>query len=184
VARDAGPAVVKRAYLKAAKRLHPDAVARAGLQELKAEANEVFAEITKAHAALSDPDERRAYDASLEGHTAVDASHLAQAETLFRKGEVMMRAGNFRGALELLDAAVRLWPAEAEYQAALAWALTRKNPPELDRAVEHFEKALELGDENPVWLLRLSIALKEKGEGEQAAQLAARARALDPSVRA
>jgi tetratricopeptide (TPR) repeat protein len=184
VERGANPAVVKRAYLKAAKRLHPDAVARAGLEELKTEANEVFAEITKAHGVLSDLEERRAYDASLEGHTALDAGRVAQAETLFRKGEVMMRAGNFRGALELLEGAVRIWPEEADYQAALAWTLTRKNPPEIDRALEHFEKALALGGEKPVWMLRMSIAVKEKGDADRAAQLAARARALDPGVRA
>lgn len=186
VARDANPAVVKRAYLKAAKRLHPDALVRAGLEDLKEEANELFAEVTKAQGVLSDADERRAYDAALEGHTEVDATRVAQAESLYRKGEVMMRAGNFHGALELLDAAVTLWPEEADYQAALAWTLTRKNPPELDRALEHFEKALSLAGDtcSPVWMLRMSIALKEKGETERAEQLAARARKIDPSARA
>lgn len=186
VSREANPALVKRAYLKAAKRLHPDAVVRAGLTDLKEQANEVFAEITKAHGTLSDMEERRAYDASLEGHTAVDASHIAQAESLYRKGEVMMRAGNFRGALELLEGAVQLWPEEVDYQAALAWTLARKNPPDLERAVQHFEKALALAgdDPNPVWMLRMSIALKEKGEAERAEQLAAQARKLDPSARA
>ena len=184
VERDAKPNEVKKGYLKAAKRLHPDALSRLGLDDIKDAANGVFAEITKAHGTLSDLRARQSYDAVLEGHTAIDADQLAQAEMLFRKGEILMKAGNFLDAFELLDAAVSLWPEEAEYHAALAWALQRKTPPESARAVEHFEKAIELGNPTAQWLLRMSYAVKECGDTKRAAQLASDAKQLDPQVRA
>ena len=81
VERDATPAQIKRSYIQAAKRLHPDALSRLGLAELKTEANEVFAEIAKAQATLLDVDRRRSYDASLDGHSDVDANQVAQAKS-------------------------------------------------------------------------------------------------------
>ena len=184
VDRETPPPKIKRAYLKAAKRLHPDKVVQAGLEEVKSEANAIFAAITRAHEVLTDPDKRRAYEATLEGHTVIDAESLAQAETCFRKGEILMRAGNFRDALELLEAAVRLWPKEADYQAALAWTLYKKNPPEDERALEHFEKALSLDDRQAQVHLRYSVVLKAVGQLEKAEREAARGRELDPNARA
>ena len=177
------PGQVKRAYLKAAKRLHPDRLSNLGVDDVKQEANDLFAQITRAHKVLSDVDERRSYDASLEGHTEVDADRVAQAEVFFRKGEALLHAGNFLDAVELLESAVSIWPEEADYQAALAWCLHRKNPPSNERAIEHFEKALELGGERAQTLLRMSFPLKEMGETERAAELAAKARRLDPQVK-
>ena len=60
---DCDAAAIKRAYHVAAKTYHPDTLARSGLDaEARAEANRVFAEISKAHATLSDPERRRRYD--------------------------------------------------------------------------------------------------------------------------
>jgi len=184
VDRQAGGAEIKRAYLRAAKRLHPDALARLGQEDVKEQANELFAQIARAYRTLSNPDERRSYDASLDGHSAVDANQVAQAEALFRKGEILLKSGNFLGALEFLEAAVQIWPEEADYQAALGWALYRKNPPELGRSLEHFERALELGGESPQTLLRMSLVLRESGQSERSSQLGARARQMDPGIRA
>ncbi|MEN8161205.1 MAG: J domain-containing protein [Myxococcota bacterium] len=178
----ADPRAVRRAYLKAAKRLHPDRILQLGLTDVKTQANEVFAEITHAHTVLTDPEQRRLYEESADA-PATDADRIAEAEASFRRGDVLLRAGNFRGALELLERAVTLWPEEAEYHAALAWALHRKTPPESERAWEHFERALTLG-EQAVWLLRASLVARELGNETRAGELAARARSLDPNVKA
>ena len=178
VARRATPAQIKKAYIKAAKRLHPDALARFGLGELKREANEVFAEIAKAHATLLDDKQRRSYDASLDGHSEVDAQQVAQAEALYRKGDILLRAGNFSGALDFLQAATRLWPEESDYQSAYGWALHRKNPPESERAREHLEKAIALRSDNAEAHRRLGLVLKALGEDEAARAALARAREL------
>jgi tetratricopeptide (TPR) repeat protein len=180
----ASVAVLKRAYLKAAKRFHPDALSRLGLDDLKREANELFAAITRAHEVLSDADRRREYDAALEGHVQVDADRVAQAESLYRKAELMMRAGQFTGALDLVQAAVTLWPEDAAYQGALGWCLYKKVPPDEARAREHLEKAVALDAQDAVAHLRLAIVLKAAGDSAAAARLTARARQLDPKARA
>jgi tetratricopeptide (TPR) repeat protein len=161
--------------------MHPDALSRIGLEDVKRQANEVFAEISKAHATLSDVEERRSYDASLEGHSSVDANQLAQAEALYRKGEVLLRAGNFLGALEFLQASVGLWPEEADYQSAYGWALHRKNPPQTELAREHLEKAIALNAKDAETHRRLGLVLKALGEEQAAAEALARARKLASS---
>lgn len=183
VDRKANASSIKRAYLQLAKRLHPDAVARQGLTEIKDRAHDVFAEITKAHEVLSDPDERRSYDAALEGHTVADAQQVAQAESLYRKGEILMKAGHFVAALDLLEAAVRLWPQEADYQAALGWTLFKKTPPDLARARAHLEQALALDPRAAPSHYRLHLVLKAVGDIQAANEALSRARAIDPSVR-
>jgi tetratricopeptide (TPR) repeat protein len=184
VAPDASAKDVRRAYLNAAKRLHPDRLAQLGLLDLKEAANEVFAEIARAHEVLSDPEQRKQYEASLGDQSSTDAQRVAEAEASYVRGEQLMRAGNFRGALEFLERAVALWPDEADYQAALGWSLHRKTPPESELALAHFERAFTLGTEQAVWWLRASLVAKSLGNEKRATELAARARSLDSNVKA
>jgi len=181
IERDAAPAAVKRAYLDAAKRFHPDALARAGLdRETREKAGRVFAAIGKAHAVLADPKRRRSYDASLDSdETDLDAERLAAAETNYRKGEILMRQGNFRGALEFLRPAVDLWPEDTTYQGALGWALFKAAPSDPIRAREHLERALALAPRNAEVAQRLSMVLKALGEVAPAANLVAMVREMD-----
>ena len=183
VERGAPPSEVKRAYLQAAKRLHPDHLMRLGLDDLKETANSVFTQIARAHEVLTDADERARYTEETAGISETQALLAAQAEQYFQRGEMLMRAGNFRGASEFLERAVQTYAAEPEYHAAYAWALHRKQPPENERALQHFERALE-GGEQPRLLLRMSLLLRELRQDARAAQFAARAKALDPNVRA
>ncbi|HYN28832.1 MAG TPA: molecular chaperone DnaJ [Dermatophilaceae bacterium] len=55
VARDAGPEDIKRAYRKAARRLHPDV-------NPGAQAEEQFKRVSQAYDVLSDPEKKRSYD--------------------------------------------------------------------------------------------------------------------------
>ena len=185
LARDAAPTAVRRAYLDAAKRYHPDALARAGLdRETREKAGRVFTAIGKAHAVLSDPKRRRSYDASLDSdETDLDAERLAAAETNYRKGEILMRQGNFRGALEFLRPAVELWPEDATYQGSLGWALFKAAPSDPVRAREHLERALALEPRNVEIAHHLSLVLKVLGETAPAANLENKVRQLDPNRR-
>lgn len=170
IERGATQGAVKRAYFEAAKRYHPDALARMGLAaEVHEQAARVFGEIGKAHAVLSDAKRRRDYDATLDTDSNVlDANLLAQAETLYRKGEVLLRAGNFRGAIEFLEPSVELWPDECAYQSALGWCLYKKMPSETERAREHLEIASRIDPDDGVNLFRLSVVLRALGEDEAA----------------
>jgi curved DNA-binding protein CbpA len=182
--RGASPGEVKRAYLSAAKRLHPDHLMRLGLHDLKEVANEVFTQVSRAHEVLTDADERARYEESTAGVSETQALLAAQAEQLYQRGEMLMRAGNFRGAVEFLERAVQTYDAEPEYHDALAWALHRRTPPDNERALQHFERALADGGELPQRLLRMSLVLRDVGDAARSSQLAARARALDPNVKA
>ncbi|MBW2269718.1 MAG: DnaJ domain-containing protein [Deltaproteobacteria bacterium] len=175
---DAGQ--IRRAYLSAAKNYHPDALARLGLDaNLREVANHVFARISKAHAVLSDPESRRQYDSiRTEDVTDLDAERVAQAETLYRKAEVLMRQGNFRAAAEFLEPAVETWPEECAYQSAFGWVLYKKTPPEAERAREHLERAARLDPDDGVNLFRLSVVLRDLGDHAAAEKAAARAEAL------
>jgi tetratricopeptide (TPR) repeat protein len=182
VARNASAADVRRAYVQAARRFHPDAVARLGLDDLKREANEVFACIVRAHTTLSDPTRRRDYDASLADPAAPDASRLAQAELLYRKAALLMRAGKFADAIRLLEPCVTLWPEEATYHSELGWALFKQPKPALLAARGRLERALALAPRDARAHLRLGFVLAELGDEEGAARERAIAQRFDPRV--
>jgi len=184
LAESAGSADIKASYLRAAKRYHPDALAKAGLDDrARQQANKVFAKISKAYAVLSNPRQRSEYDEARRSEGGpIDAARLANAESLFRKGEVLLRSGNFAGAIEFLRPAVELWPDESDYCAALGWALYRKLPSEPDLARKHLERAVELGPENATAIHRLGVVVRSLGNDEEAEALLERARAINPKV--
>jgi tetratricopeptide (TPR) repeat protein len=175
----------KRAYLGAAKDYHPDALARLHIDgEIREQANKVFAAIGRAYAVLSNADRRREYDASLAGdELGLDVEQIATAETLFRKGEILLKAGNFRGALEFLQPAVEIYPNEADYQNALGWALYKKLPSDPTAARSHLEAALELAADDATIHFRLSVVLRSLGEADEAATRLAKAKQLNPKIR-
>ncbi len=183
VEEKAGSSAVKRSYFKLAKRFHPDALARLGVEDVKDQAKEVFARIAAAYDVLKDAERRREYDGSrAHGGDDLDAARLIQAESLFRKGEIMLGAGNFQGALEFLEPAVELWPEESEYQCALGWALFRKSPADLERARRHLELAVETGPKNAVAHQRLGLVLRALDDHKGADAALARAKVLDPKL--
>ena len=112
----------------------------------------------------------------------LDTRALAQAETAYRKGEIMIRMGDFRGSLEYLESAVELWPDECEYQSALGWSLHKQPKSDPDRAIEHLEKAVELDDTDATALFRLGTVLRATGDGERSATYLAQAKMIDPDI--
>lgn len=175
---DASPVQIKKAYFKAAKKYHPDALGRIGLGDSKESAAQVFARIAEAFETLSDVDKRKIYDSGDAEPAQIDTARLTQAETSFRKGEILLRMGNFLGALEYLEPAVELWPEEPAYQQALGWALFKQPQPDPDRAQIHLMTALELDPEDGSALLRLGQLARSLGNEDAAADYAQRARAL------
>jgi tetratricopeptide (TPR) repeat protein len=181
---DAPADAIRRAYLAAAKRYHPDALARACVDsETRQCAGKVFASIGKAHAVLSDPRRRSEYDLNLgSDESDLDAERLVAAETNYRKAEILMRTGNFRGALEYLRPAAELWPEEAAYQAGLGWALFKKLPSEPETARTHLERAYALDAQDPQIAFWLGKVLDALGETDPATALIEKARELDPGL--
>lgn len=182
VARDADLAAIRRAYTLAAKRFHPDALASQGLAELRDVASAVFARIARAWATLSDPESRRRYDVEPSASDDADAQRLATAEGMYRKAEIMLRMGDFQGALRFLRPAVQLVPDDPAYRAGLGWALHKKNPPESAAAREHLRRAVELAPGDATARFRLGLVLRALGDHEAARAELERARRIDPGV--
>lgn len=182
VERGASPEAVKRAYFAAAKCFHPDALAQIGLADLRERAGALFARLAQAHETLSDPARRRDYDEGLHGEQDLDATRVVQAEALYRKADVLLRAGNFAAALEFLTPCVQLWPEEGAYQSALGWALYKRMPSDPKTARTHLERAVALDPRDAVAHFRLGLVLRALGDpgADRALDLARR---LDPKVR-
>ncbi len=173
---------IKKAYFRAAKKFHPDTLARLELNDLRDTAARVFARIAEAFETLSDADKRKAYDAGGSDEPEIDTARLAQAETSYRKGEILVRMGNFHGALEYLEPAVEFWPEEAAYQSLLGWALYKQPTPNTERAREHLEMARSQAPGDAIILFRLGVVLRAQGETDQASALIEQARSIEPSV--
>jgi Flp pilus assembly protein TadD len=133
---------------------------------------------------LADPALRRDYDIALAGGSEdFDTARLVQAESLYRKAEILLRAGNFAGALDFLRPCVALWPEDTSYQSALGWALYKRSPSDPKAAREHLEKAVNLDAQDAIAHFRLGMVLRALGEEDDAATMLARAKRLDPKVR-
>lgn len=179
--RDVRAAAIKKAYIKAAKQYHPDTLARLGLEDLRQDASQVFARIGEAFEVLSDPERRKDYDAELRGElTGKDMARLAQAEKSYRKGEILLRMGDFAGALEYLRPAVETWPDEPVYQSALGWALFKQPQSDLEAARSHLTEAIRMGPEDATAHMRLGMVLRALGEHAEAEKITAIAKRLNP----
>ena len=182
IERDASTGAVKKAYIRAAKRYHPDTLARLGLDSVKQVAARVFSRVAEAYGVLRDAEKRAQYDSIDANDPEIDTTSLAQAETFFRKGEILVRMGDFRGALQFLENAVELWPEESAYQSTLGWSLYKKNPSEPLRAREHLEMAVGLAPKDAVAHFRMGIVLRALGEEQAALDSLSYAKQLDPSA--
>jgi DnaJ-domain-containing protein 1 len=183
VGRNASDAEIRRAYFAAAKRFHPDVVTRLGMTDLRAIAQEVFARIAAAHEVLTDAQRRADYDHAQAGGEDFDATRVMQAEALYRKAEILLRAGNFAGALEFLKPCIGLWPDESAYQSALGWAYYKRVPSDSKSARAHLEKAVELDPQDAVAHFRLGMVLRAFGDAQAAQDALDQAKRLDPKVR-
>ena len=171
---------VRKAYLRAAKRYHPDIVHKYGLDELKAQATKAFAQITVAFEVLSDSNKRQSYDAQLRGESTEAApDQIAQAEIGYQKAEILLRMGQFREAIPYLRQAVDLVPDEEDFHATLGWALYKTSPSEPRRAQEALEKAIQLKPDHALAHFRLGIVYRALGDTRRAQKALEKAKGLE-----
>ena len=183
VSHDDVPAKIRTAYLRAAKRYHPDVVGRVDLPAAQQSAVVLFARIAEAWETLGNPSKRREYDCAQQESTEDnEAERIAQAETFYRKGEILLRMGDFSGAEKFLAPAAELWPGEAAYLCALGWALYKKTPSEPTRALQALGAALQTRPDDAVTLFRIGLVQRSLGDSKNAARSIARARELDPET--
>jgi curved DNA-binding protein CbpA len=127
VERGAPPDRIKAAYMEMSKAFHPDRVAAAGLPELRALGERIFARVGEAYRVLGDDKSRAEYLAGLGKPGAreqqAQAGRVMEAEMSFQKGQAFLRRSDYPHAEEQFRAAVQMNPEEGEFHAALAWTL-------------------------------------------------------------
>ena len=124
VSESANPGEVSSAFIRAARRFHPDRLAGTGLSELVPQAERILARMSEAAMILGDPARRAEYLAVRAGKKPAGSTvpTVIDAETSFLKGEVFLRRGDHEKAIECFAAASKANPGEPQYRAYWAWA--------------------------------------------------------------
>jgi tetratricopeptide (TPR) repeat protein/DNA-binding response OmpR family regulator len=123
--------VIDQAYETLARSFHPDRY-RQRPEEDRRLAQEIFERLGEAQRVLCDPTRRRAYTARAEKQRPNDGSSgpipAGAAKELFDSGMQHLRANRHREAVEAFRQAARMLPDQADFRAALGWALFREAP--------------------------------------------------------
>ncbi|HUB07926.1 MAG TPA: DUF4388 domain-containing protein [Myxococcales bacterium] len=175
VKKDTPPHELRRAYLALAKEYHPDKHYSSASAEVRELAAEIYHLVSIAYETLTDPDERRAYEASLAAggpREEPDAvARVLAAEGKFQKGEQLLRERRFKEAAGAFQEAVSLYEEEGEFHAHLGWSLYQANPGSsqiLSEALDHIEKAIRLNPKVDKSYLFLGYIHKATGRPDKA----------------
>jgi tetratricopeptide (TPR) repeat protein len=126
VAESTAASEINTAFVRSARRFHPDRLAGAGLSEHVPQAERILARMSEAAMILGDPMRRAEYLASRSGNPSGiqvgTIPGLVEAESSFLKGEVFLKKGDYAKAIEFFTAACQANPNEPQYRAYLAWA--------------------------------------------------------------
>jgi len=175
VSEQANDAEIRQAFLRLAKRFHPDRVAADG-GDLRGLASEVFAGISEAHRVLADPTLRRDYRAQVaraaEGEDSpCSVERILTAETQFQRADELLKRKDYAGAIQALEWALELNPDEGEFHALYGWAayLHGSGGEVAARtAMEHLRKSISLAPKSPAGYYYLGKLYKACEEVDRA----------------
>ncbi|MBT8496243.1 MAG: DnaJ domain-containing protein, partial [Deltaproteobacteria bacterium] len=134
IQRGASASDMQAAYFKLAKKLHPDRIKGAAVAVDPEEAQKMFARINQAFTTLTDAKKREHYHKIMEagGELAyrkkqeadeAAARRIIEAEENFLTGEMAIRRGQYKVALEQFEQAMAKNPQEGEHHAYYGWSL-------------------------------------------------------------
>jgi DNA-binding response OmpR family regulator/tetratricopeptide (TPR) repeat protein len=204
VGRDAATAEIDRAYEALARSFHADRYRLAPDEDRKM-AQEIFDSLAEAHRVLQDPARRRAYLGELgrENDEGPEAPRTAAADlaaaasratapppssaahSLYEVGLDHLRARRHHEAVEVLRQAARLVPNEADYRAALGWALFRQAPADARAAraaIAELRRATQIDERHRSAAQHLAEIYAQTGQPEAAIAELERLLALDPEA--
>jgi DNA-binding response OmpR family regulator len=190
VGRDAPTAEIDRAYEALARSFHADRY-RLGPDEDRRMAQEIFDCLAEAHRVLQDPTRRRAYTAKIGRQDddlpepprdlsaapvavpvrATSGSPGGAAQSLYEVGLEHLRARRHHEAVEVLRQAARLIPNEADYRAALGWALFRQAPADARAAraaIAELRRATQIDERHRAAAQHLAEIYAQTGQPEAA----------------
>jgi len=172
IGRNAAPQEIKKAYFTLAKRYHPDRHFNPEMNGMKETLEALFTAIHDAYETLSDQAKRDQYDLSLMGGAkkprAAQGAHADQrsdkekAVVQFNEGMQQFKTGNFWGADEAFQWAMRLDPGNAEYVFRRGITLSRM-PRRAHEAEEEFAKAIKMAPSKIEYYLELGNFFARSG---------------------
>ncbi|MCU0664798.1 MAG: DnaJ domain-containing protein [Myxococcota bacterium] len=185
---------VRKAYFQLAKLYHPDKVTGAWAADLKDTLQYIFSNLSEAHAALTDPDSRDAYEQRIRGaETKKAKTELStaeedmvratlEAEKLFQMAQVYLKRDEINTALEMVEKAVQLNPQDGEYLATRAYLMGRQRPAGEDvmDLVAVLRKAVQVRPNSERAHSYLALMLKRAGRFAEAKSHYSRVLAINP----
>ncbi len=159
IAKNASDAEIKKAYLVAAKRYHPDRHFEPEMSDMKEKLEALFARSHEAYETLKSPVNRAQYDrrqAAQAGATpaASPPDPKVMAVARYREGMTQMNIGNYWAADESFDWAERLDPGNGEYVFQRGIALSHM-PRRGRDAEDYLKRAVDMEPRKPEFRLGL-----------------------------
>ncbi|MCK9419950.1 MAG: DnaJ domain-containing protein [Nitrospirae bacterium] len=168
---------IKKAYFHLAKHYHPDRHFEPEMSDMKEKLEALFSRIHDAYETLSSPTARKEYNIDLasgadrdreegKAHKGTTANRET-ARAQFNEGIKQFNQGNFWGAEEAFEWAIRLDPGNAEYVFRRGLTLARI-PRRGHEAEEHFVRAIEKAPKKSDYHLELGNFYARSGLKEKA----------------
>lgn len=171
VERRADPRSIKRAYFEISRQYHPDTYFRKELGSYKNRVEDIFKRVTRAYEVLSDPDARKAYDATLPYEPTPEELEAARKLKAIQEREERMREERRQRLLRRMPLSHR--KAQAREHFAVAQDFLKRNDPV--RAMNEIQITLSL-DPGQAEYEKLAEELKPKAGKIRAEQDLKRAR--------
>ncbi|HEY2902911.1 MAG TPA: DUF4388 domain-containing protein [Polyangia bacterium] len=209
---DASPGDVDRAYETLATRFHADRYRHAGADDRRT-AREIFDRLGEAFRILRDPNRRRTHAAKADktdeaaeprapsarrkssdssgtssvsgSFTSGDSLPAAAVRAIYDAGIDHLRSRRHHEAVEAFRQAARLSPGEADFRAALGWALFREAPADARAgraALAELRRALQIDGRNRQAMQYLAQIYEQTAQPELAIKELEKMLALDPSA--
>jgi tetratricopeptide (TPR) repeat protein len=183
----ATPDQIRRAYELLVKRVHPDRF-KSGSRAVKDLVEQVFAGVTEAYQALSDPRKRQEHllgrkRAEREATRSKQAERALEATKAFRDGDVALKARDYEGALRWFGKALQLYPDEGDHHAHYGYVLYLCHPSDpsmVGEAMEHVRRGLKTASHRELSFLFMGRLHKALGQNEVAEKMFMRAVQLQP----
>jgi curved DNA-binding protein CbpA len=152
VGRDAAPDEIQGAFLKLAKKWHPDRLG-AEYSDVRDLATRVFARISEASQVLGDPERRKQYDEILsQGGGAADeqeeVQRVVRAVAHFQRAQVLMKRNNLLAAEQEARLAMEDDPSQSDHVALVAWFDSQKPGADLEEIILRLTNAVNMEPEN------------------------------------
>ncbi len=184
VARGASVEDIRQAYFAMAKRWHADSFAGLDLGTDRATVDDIFRRLGEAYQVLSNVEERKTYDFLLARHEQglpTDPQVIIEAETLFKRGQGLIRRGQATAALPILQRALELNRGEAEFHVYVGFATyCAQGSAAVNEARAHIQRGLEIRDDLDAAYEFLGRIARVEGDKEEAVRQLKTALEINP----